>query len=227
MPRILFITGTDTGVGKTVLTALLLAHLRQTGVRALALKPFCSGTRADARTLYALQNGELRLDEVNPFSFTEPVAPLVAARKHRRCVALKEVLAHIQSTIEKHLLPLQNSPANPKEPVLLIEGCGGLLVPLGKRFTVLDLITELPSLNPRLTRDDSSIARTVPPLALEILVVARNKLGVLNHTLLTVHALRHALSRSSRLAPPPAVRVVLMSPRSGDASSASNFRGTV
>ena len=47
LPRIIFITGTDTGVGKTVLTGLLLHHLREGGCHALALKPFCSGSRAD------------------------------------------------------------------------------------------------------------------------------------------------------------------------------------
>ena len=52
-PRLIFITGTDTGVGKTLLTGLLLAHLRQRGQRAFALKPFCSGTRAEVRLLRA------------------------------------------------------------------------------------------------------------------------------------------------------------------------------
>src|SRR5438094_393958 len=92
--RIIFITGTDTGVGKTVLTGLLLTHLRQTGVRALALKPFCSAGRADAELLHDLQDGELTLDEINPFHFKEPLAPLVAARLHRRKISLDQVLTH-------------------------------------------------------------------------------------------------------------------------------------
>ena len=80
-PRIIFITGTDTGVGKTLLTGLLLHHLRQSGCHALAMKPFCSGSRADAEFLHAVQDGELTLDEINPFFFAEPLAPLVAARE--------------------------------------------------------------------------------------------------------------------------------------------------
>src|SRR5260221_14172519 len=94
-PRTIFITGTDTGVGKTLLTALLLAHLRQNGVPALALKPFCSGGRADAELFHALQDGDLTLDEINPFYFREPIAPLVAARKHRRRIQLDDVLKNI------------------------------------------------------------------------------------------------------------------------------------
>lgn len=64
-----FITGTDTGVGKTVLTALLLSHLRQSGCSALAIKPFCSGGRGDAHLLHSLQNDDLTLDQINPFYF--------------------------------------------------------------------------------------------------------------------------------------------------------------
>ena len=54
--RIIFITGTDTGVGKTLLTGLLLDHLRHSGCHALAMKPFCSGSRADTEFLHAVQD---------------------------------------------------------------------------------------------------------------------------------------------------------------------------
>ena len=77
--KILFITGTDTGAGKTVLTALLLAHLRSQGVNALAMKPVCTGPRSDVRLLQSLQRGELSDDEMNPFWYQTPVAPIVAA----------------------------------------------------------------------------------------------------------------------------------------------------
>jgi dethiobiotin synthetase len=83
-----FITGTDTGVGKTVLTALLTRHLRERGVNAVALKPVCSGDRADARALHAASAGALTLDEINPWHFRAPMAPLLAARRERKRVAL-------------------------------------------------------------------------------------------------------------------------------------------
>src|ERR1051326_5574870 len=94
--RTIFITGTDTGVGKTVLTGLLLAHLRAIGGHAMALKPFCSGSRKDVDLLYALQDGELAAEAINPFYFREPVAPLIAARQHGRLLPLGQVLEQLQ-----------------------------------------------------------------------------------------------------------------------------------
>jgi dethiobiotin synthetase len=171
-PRVIFITGTDTGVGKTVLTSLLLAHLRRTGQRALAVKPFCSGRRADAELLAALQDHELPLDLVNPWYFPEPVAPLVAARMHRTEIKLHQVVAFIRQVA----LLLANSPSSVhssrvSSPTLLIEGSGGLLVPLGAKFTVLDLLVRLRS---------------------EVLLVSANRLGTINHTLLSLRALKAA-----------------------------------
>src|SRR5579859_28442 len=86
--RIIFVTGTDTGVGKTVLMGLLLAHLRRRGAAAFALKPFCSGSRRDVQLLHALQNRELQAGEINPFYFPEPVAPVASARQPGRGVQL-------------------------------------------------------------------------------------------------------------------------------------------
>ncbi len=96
MRKIIFVTGTDTGVGKTLLTGLLLCHLRRRGVNALAMKPFCSGGRNDIELIQALQNHALPDEEVNPFYFPEPLAPLVAARKHRRRISLSQVLRSIE-----------------------------------------------------------------------------------------------------------------------------------
>src|SRR5579862_1215230 len=139
-PTIIFITGTDTGVGKTLLTALLLCHLRENGCRALALKPFCSGGRADAQLLHQLQERELTLNEVNPFYFPEPVAPLISARKHHRYISLDQVVRRINSIASP--LSSVRAGSTPKCPTqnlklktqsyLLIEGSGGLLVPLGE-----------------------------------------------------------------------------------------------
>ena len=123
----LFITGTDTGVGKTVLTALLARYLRQRGVRAAALKPVCSGGRGDVRALHAAMNGSLTLDEINPWHFRAPVAPLLAARRERKRVKLAQVRAHVRA-IQKRF------------DQVLIEGAGGVLSPLGESFDSCDLI---------------------------------------------------------------------------------------
>src|ERR1700722_12577845 len=94
MKQTLFITGTDTGVGKTVLTALLTRFLRERGLNVAALKPVCSGNRADARALSAAMNGALKLDEINPWHFRTPLAPLLAARREKRRLKLSQILAH-------------------------------------------------------------------------------------------------------------------------------------
>jgi dethiobiotin synthetase len=180
--KIVFITGTDTGVGKTLLTTLLLHHLRLSGCRALAMKPFCSGGREDVRMLQSVQPGELLDAEVNPFYFSAPVAPLVELEKTRRNVSLKQVVVKIRQ-VEK------------KCDRLLIEGSGGLMVPLGKGYLVEDLIAELDC---------------------RVIVVARNQLGTINHTLLTVARLRaRGIERRNMV-------VALMGGPKKDVSSASN-----
>ena len=178
--KIIFVTGTDTGAGKTLLTALLLCQLRQTGIRALAMKPFCSGGTADVELLSALQNEELPKEMLNPYYFNEPIAPLIAARKQRRRIKLDEVVERIRAVQKKC-------------DCLLVEGSGGLLVPLGEGYSVLDLIKKL---------------------GCSVIVAARNRLGVINHTLLTTKII-HTIGHKS-------VRVVLMGCNRGDISARTN-----
>ena len=178
--QILFITGTDTGVGKTVLASLLARHLRERGVAVAALKPICSGGRADARALHASLDGALTLDEINPWHFRAPLAPLLAARLENRRVALANVIAHVRR-MERRF------------DVVLVEGAGGLLSPLGERFNARDLILAL---------------RAVP------IIVCPNRLGVLNHALLTFEALPRVVARRAEL--------VLMSSRRRDLVSRTN-----
>jgi dethiobiotin synthetase len=178
--RIIFITGTDTGVGKTLLTGLLLYHLRRRGCDALATKPFASGGRADAEFLCSLQRGDLTIDEVNPFHFAQPLAPLVASRKQRRPVRLREVFRHVRRLAARC-------------ECLLVEGVGGLLVPLGESYSVLDIMAGL---------------------GCEVVLVAPNRLGTINHTLLTVAAMQSAGIKR--------VRTVLMGAEKSDLSSRSN-----
>ena len=162
VPRILFITGTDTGVGKTVVTASLLHWMRRQGMDALAMKPFCSGSREDVRLLQAVQPGQLQDQEANPFFFREPVAPLVAARKERSVIRLREALDRIRRVAARCDL-------------LLVEGAGGLLAPLGEGFTAAELIRDLKA---------------------HACVAAANKLGTINHALLTARTLASFSPRS-------------------------------
>jgi dethiobiotin synthetase len=175
-----FITGTDTGVGKTVLAALLARFLRERGIHAAALKPVCSGGRDDARALRAVMNGALTPDEINPWHFRAALAPLLAGRRERKRVKLADVLAHVR-TMQKRF------------DVLLVEGAGGLLSPLGGNFDSRDLIAAL---------------RATP------MVVCPNRLGAVNQVLLTLAALSRSASCRAR--------VVLMSPSKPDVSTNTN-----
>src|SRR5919108_2430554 len=163
--QLYFVTGSDTGVGKTVLTALLVGHLRKRGTAAAGLKPLSSGGRGDARILCAAAQGALELDEVNPWHFRTPLAPWLAARRERKGVQLADVIAQIRSLQERF-------------DVLLIEGAGGLLSPLGEQFNARDLIARL----------------NATPL-----VVCPNRLGAINQTLLVLRALPRQTGRRTQV----------------------------
>jgi dethiobiotin synthetase len=182
--QVIFITGTDTGVGKTVLTAMLLWHLRRNGGRALAMKPFCSGGRGDARLLWSLQKDAISLDEINPFYFPKPLAPWVAQRG--------KTASKPEITMAKAVKPIEA--VKKRCETLLIEGSGGVFVPVSPRLMVADLI-----------------ART----AARVIVAAPNALGTINHTLLTVEALRSRGVQS--------IKIVLMARQSPDPSAATNL----
>jgi dethiobiotin synthetase len=182
MKQTFFITGTDTGAGKTVLTVLLVKFLRERGVNAAALKPICSGNRGDARKIFAALDGALALGEINPWHFRAPVAPALAARKENKRMKLSQVLACVRA-MQKQF------------DVLLVEGAGGLLSPLGENFNSRDLILAL---------------RAIP------IIVAQNKLGAVNHVLLTLAALPENLRAKAR--------VVLMPPPEPDASAKTNAK---
>jgi len=177
-----FITGTNTSVGKTVLTALLVRFLRERGVSVAALKPICSGGRNDARVLHAASSGALSLDEINPWHFRAPIAPLLAARRERKRVKFGDVLAHVRA-MQKLF------------DVLLVEGAGGLLSPLGENFNSRDLLMAL---------------RATP------IIVCPNRLGAVNQFLLTLEALPENFHAKAQ--------VVLMSPLKPDAATTSNAK---
>src|SRR5213593_2087581 len=104
MNRSVFITGTDTGVGKTYVAAALLAELRRRGVRAAAFKPIACGAggRNDAKLYTRLTNNEQPLDVINPVYLRRPLAPSVAARLEQRTIDLKKVFASYQLLATKY-----------------------------------------------------------------------------------------------------------------------------
>ncbi len=177
-----FVTGTGTGVGKTILTAMLVDHLRSCGVDALAIKPFCTGGRADVEVLYRIQSGTFPRTQINSFLFSEPLAPLAAARRGGRRILLHQAVEKIRQ-VRRCCSEL------------IVEGCGGLLTPLGEGFTAADLIDALGA---------------------RVIVLAQNRLGVLNQVLLTVAHLRRLGAHCAA--------VVCMTPAEAELCQRGNLR---
>jgi len=150
-----FVTGTDTGVGKTEFTVWLLRRLRERGVRCAGYKPICCGDRDDAEQLRAASVSGLTADDVNPIWLRTPAAPLTAARIEGRKIdlpALREGFVRLRARVD----------------FIAVEGVGGWMVPITNDYFSNDLATDLD---------------------LPVIVVAKNRLGCLNHALLTVRAI--------------------------------------
>jgi dethiobiotin synthetase len=156
MTRTVFVTGTDTGVGKTTVACALAAALTADGVRVAPFKPAETGCAETPDGLFADDATRLRtasarddlsLDDICPYRFSPPVAPAVAGD-----VALDVLLAAHDALCRR-------------ADIVLAEGAGGLLVPYRHDLLAADLVTALGA---------------------ALLVVARASLGTINHTLLTV-----------------------------------------
>jgi dethiobiotin synthetase len=156
----IFITGTDTAVGKTLMTAALAWSLKELGLDVGVMKPVetgvVKGRPSDAGRLTRAAQGSDSPDLVRPYAFRLPVAPLDAARTERRTIKIPTIMRAY------HELQVQHD-------LLLIEGVGGVHVPITPTVGVLDLIKKLRA---------------------PVLVVGRAGLGGVNHALLTLNALR-------------------------------------
>lgn len=189
--RGLFITGTDTGVGKTYVTCAIACALREAGVHVGAYKPVCSGAVfaedgqahwEDVEALWEATARQFPPDRISPQCYRAPLAPPVAAREEGKRVdpdLLRTGIEWWREQVE----------------VLLIEGAGGLLAPISDSDTVADLAVDL---------------------GCPVLIVAADRLGMLNQTLLTVEA---AESRGLRVAGV----VINRTTAESDASTGSNL----
>lgn len=164
----LFVTGTDTGVGKTLMAGGLAALFRERGVDVGVMKPVETGCprrdgqliAEDARFLRKMSGAEDEMELIAPYSLAQPLAPAVAAPGEGVNIDLAVIQRAYCTLSRRHEL-------------VIVEGAGGLLVPVTGRYFMADL------------------ARL---LALPLLVVARASLGTINHSLLTLHyARREAL----------------------------------
>lgn len=160
--RGLFVTGTDTGVGKTHVAAALLAGLRAAGVVAVGMKPVAAGidrgaaVNADVGALAAADGFDVALEGRNPYAFAPAIAPHLAARDAGTSIDL--------DVIEAAYLRLAA-----RAEVVVVEGAGGALVPLHPGADMLDIAVRL---------------------ATPVLLVVGVRLGCLNHAALTLHAIR-------------------------------------
>lgn len=167
----IFITGTDTGVGKTVVTAGLIAVLRQKGYNIGGMKPFQSGAIRQGEELLApdiefvlemtdlktdLGDSGIDYDLMNPVRLEPPLAPSVAAEVAKKEIEVEQVELAYQKLQKQYR-------------ALIVEGAGGLMVPLAEDFLIPDLIKLLD---------------------LPVIIVARPNLGTINHTVLTVKVAR-------------------------------------
>lgn len=159
----LFITGTNTGVGKTWLTARIATELRRQGVRVGAYKPVCSGAETDANgitlwpdieALHAALDGEFPRDWIGPQRFAAPLAPPSAARLEGGSVDATKLRSGVDVWREA-------------VDVLLVEGVGGWLCPVAEGETIADLAADL---------------------RFPVLIAAALELGTINHTLLTAES---------------------------------------
>jgi len=153
-----FITGTDTGVGKTVVTAALAALYRKHGWDVGVMKPFETGidpkhgSPSDARLLREISGTQDAWDEIAPYRFKTPASPLYAAQVEGISIERPRVLAAFQNLAHRHQ-------------TMLVEGAGGIEVPIAKNYRMSDLILDL---------------------GLPVILVARTRVGALNHIFLTL-----------------------------------------
>lgn len=179
MPAGIFIAGTDTGVGKTLFGASLAACLRERGYRVGVMKPVETGCPRRDGTLVADDATRLQsasgcgdpIDRICPYRFAEPLAPSVAAERAGDRIEIDRLISLYASISEAH-------------DVTLVEGAGGLMVPLLPSYTYADFVRVL---------------------KLPMVTVAANRLGMINHLLLTlehascrgVHSLGYVLNRAA------------------------------
>lgn len=159
-----FVTGTDTGVGKTMISSLLVRQFAQHGLRSVGMKPVASGCERregqliseDVTQLLAASNVDLPLADINPYAFEPAIAPHIAAQQ----AGVQIDFDHIQSAFQR---------LQAHADVVIVEGAGGFYVPLGDEHDIADLAVKLD---------------------LPVILVVGMRLGCINHALLTAAAIQ-------------------------------------
>ncbi len=155
MKKSIFVTGTDTGVGKTIVTYVLGVLLQNKGLDVGVMKPVQCGGH-DAAWLKDQLDLQDSLQTINPYFAKEPLSPHLAFQREHRSINFQKIISHHTHLKQEH-------------DILLVEGAGGLMVPLQKNYLVADLIKDMNC---------------------EVIIVSRLGLGTINHTLLTIEHAR-------------------------------------
>lgn len=161
MSKGFFITGTDTGVGKTVVAAAVIKAIHALGISACGMKPVETGCSRVGSNLYPPDGMFLKkvagmdenINQITPYCFETPVAPSLASEMESNAIHIGTIVEKFEDLLKRYH-------------TVVVEGTGGILVPIRKDYFVVDLMNEL---------------------GLPVIVVARPGLGTLNHTLLTVN----------------------------------------
>ena len=191
MSRGIFITGTDTGVGKTIVSALIIRALIKKGIKVGAMKPIetgCTKTEdrgqktedrllpSDGMFLKEMAEMDDSIDLVTPIRFVHPLAPMVASEIEFGVMSYEFGAKGLKKVFDAY------EKLSKKYEFMVVEGVGGLLVPISKLQT------------PDSKLKTYFVADLIKDLKLPVIVVARPTLGTINHTLLTVnHALKEGI----------------------------------
>ncbi|MHC4476377.1 MAG: dethiobiotin synthase [Planctomycetota bacterium] len=165
----LFVTGTDTGVGKTLIAGAIARILTDNGQKVGVFKPIATGCKrtweglanCDTEFLSFCANSDLNLSTITPVGYLTPAAPIISAAQEGRKIDFN-LVAEAYEGICQH------------SDIVIVEGIGGVRVPLTLEYDLLDLAVEF---------------------ALPVLIVARPGLGTINHTLMTIDSVRAAQLR--------------------------------
>lgn len=153
----IFVTGTDTGVGKTIVTAGVALSLKNKGIDVGIMKPVSTGgiPNEDIRFLMDFLGLKENIELVNPVALKESLAPYVAAKIERKKINLNKIFTSYEKLKKLH-------------DFIIVEGIGGVFVPILKNYFVADLIKDF---------------------KLPVIIVSRAGLGTINHTLMTINTL--------------------------------------
>ncbi len=162
----IFITGTDTGVGKTFVAVGLLMALREMGYRVCPMKPLETGCKIrngrlipqDVLRLMKASGVKEPVERINPYRFRHPLAPSVAAVIEGKSITRQKILSAYRSILNRYDL-------------IVVEGAGGIMVPVYKEYLFLHMVKDM---------------------NLPLIIVSKPALGTINHTLLTIEVARRA-----------------------------------